>query len=292
MRADPVLLTALLLAAAAVLLRPLPARLPPAPDRVAGPGSRSRSRSRRRWGRWLPGFPFPFPAPVVLAGALVLPFGVVQLSARHVVLAGLAVALAVGASRLLATRRRDRAATDLRRGVVDLCDVLHAELSAGQTPAAALAHAAAEWPYVASASRAAASGGDVPAALRALAEPNGAEALRVVAAAWYVSHRAGHGLADVLARVAADLRAAEHTRRIVAGELASARATARLLAALPVLALLIGAGVGAGGGAASGPWMFLLTQPAGLACLCAGLGFGCAGLAWIEALARDVDRVA
>lgn len=260
---------ALLLAAAAVLLGPLPAQLPP-------------TSVPRQWRP--PALAATVPAAVAVAVAAAL------LPARLLVLAGVAAALVTGALRLLAARRRDRTATDLRRGVVALCDALQAELSAGQTPAAALDHAATDWPYVAPAARAAATGGDVPAALRTLAEPPGAEALRVVAAAWYVSHRAGHGLADVLARVAADLRAADHTRRIVAGELASARATARLLAALPLLALLLADAAGSGAG--SGAWGFLLTQPAGLACLCAGLGFGYAGLAWIEALARDVDRVA
>jgi tight adherence protein B len=186
---------------------------------------------------------------------------------------------------LLAARRRDRAAADVRRRVIDLCDALEAELAAGQTSAAALDHAAAEWPHVTTAARAAATGGDVPAALRSLAALPGAEALRVVAAAWQVAHRTGHGLADVLGRVAADLRAAEQTRRIVAGELASARATARLLAGLPLLALLLGSGAGAD------PWQFLLRQPLGLCCLAAGLAFGYAGLAWIESLARNVDRV-
>lgn len=234
-------------------------------------------------------------SPLILA-ALALPLlaTTAAVSPRTVLLAALAAALATGALRLLAARRHDRAATDLRRRVIDLCDVLRAELAAGQTPAAALDHAAAEWPPIAPAARAAATGGDVPTTLRTLATTPGADALRIVAAAWHVSHRTGHGLADVLTRTATDLRAAEHTRRIVAGELASARATARLLAALPFLTLLIASGAGGSGsrsGSGPGPWRFLLTQPAGLACLTAGLAFGYAGLTWIEALARDVDRL-
>lgn len=223
--------------------------------------------------------------PVLLVGAAA---GLVALlghgSVPGLVLPVLGLALTTAVLRAFAARRRDRAATDVRRRVVDLCDGLGAELAAGQTPVAALDRAAAEWPLVAPVARAARSGGDVVAALRSLATTPGGEALRVVGGAWHVAHRTGHGLADTLGRVAADLRAGERTRRVVGGELASARATARLLAALPVLALLMGSGAGAD------PLRFLLGQPAGLACLAGGLAAGYAGLVWIEALARDVER--
>ena len=205
-------------------------------------------------------------------------------SVAGMVLPLLALLLGVAVIRGLAARRRDRSATQARRRVIELCDGLRAELAAGQTPAGALDRAAAEWPLVAPAARAALAGGDVVSALRGLAVTPGAEALRVVAGAWHVAHRTGHGLADTLGRVAADLRAAERTRRVVGGELASARATARLLAALPGLALLMGSGAGAR------PLHFLLAHPAGLICLAGGLAAGYVGLAWIEALARDVDR--
>jgi len=240
---------------------------PPRPPAVDAPRS---PRSRRAG------------AAAVLVGAV----GVVLVAPGLLPLALIGPLAFAGALRLVAARRRDRAAAATRHRVVDLCEVLGAELAAGQTPGASLAHAAGEWPYVAPAARAAAQGGDVPGTLRALAEQPGADALRVVAAAWQVAHRTGHGLADVMARVAGDLRGAEHTRRVVAGELASARATARLLAVLPVLALVLASGAGAG----AGPWRFLLGRPVGLACLAAGLAFGYAGLAWVEALARDVDR--
>jgi tight adherence protein B len=192
-------------------------------------------------------------------------------------------AVAVGV-RLVTRHREARAVVARRARVVDLCETLEAELAAGQTAPAALRRAGAEWPLVAPAARTAETGGDVPATLRELAVAPGAGDLRVVAAAWQVAHRTGHGLGDAVSRVARELREAEHTRRIVAGELASARATARLVAALPVLALLMGSGAGAD------PWGFLLTEPLGLACLAGGLACGLAGLAWIEALARGVER--
>lgn len=191
---------------------------------------------------------------------------------------------ALAAGRLVARRREDRAAAQVRARVVDLCDGLHAELAAGQTATTALERVAAEWPALQPVTRSAAAGGDVPAALRELAAAPGAGDLRVVAAAWQVAHRTGHGLADVLARVAQELRDAEQTRRVVTGELSSARATARLVACLPLVALLMGSGAGAD------PWAFLLGHPVGLACLAGGVGCGIAGLAWIEALARDVER--
>lgn len=249
---------AVVLAAAAVALLVSP------PDGLARPAAGRAGRLR-----WWPA--------ALATGAIVLA------GSQVAALAAIALAVAVGAIRLLRRSRAARLATANRTRAVELCDAVQAELSAGQTAGQALDRAAADWPLIGPAARAAAGGGDVPAALRALSAEPGAGSLRVVAGAWQVAHRTGHGLADALGRVAEDLRAAEQTRRIVAGELASARATARLLAALPFVALAMGAGAGAE------PWAFLLGGPAGLACLVTGLGLAYAGLAWVEALARSVD---
>jgi len=203
---------------------------------------------------------------------------------RLLVLGALAGGAALAGARLVAQHRAERSAALVRARVVELCDGLQAELAAGQTAAGALERVAAEWPTVLPVARSAAAGGDVPTALRDLAAGPGAGDLRIVAAAWQVAHRTGHGLAGALARIAQELRDAEQTRRVVNGELASARATVRLVAGLPVVALLMGSGAGAD------PWSFLLGHPVGLACLAGGVGCGIAGLAWIEVLARDVER--
>lgn len=244
--------------------------LRPARPRLTADAAVARGQGRVRW--------------LVPVGLVGLVSWLLAGSPRLLVLALVAGALAAGGARLWTARERERSAHVTRSRVVELCDGLRAELASGQTPTLALERAGTEWPMLAPVARTARSGGDVPVALRGLAAEPGAGELRVVAAAWQVAHRTGHGLADALGRVADDLRATEQTRRVVAGELASARATARLLAGLPLAALLMGTGAG------GDPWGFLVGTPAGLACLVAGLGCGYAGLAWIDALARDVER--
>jgi len=187
--------------------------------------------------------------------------------------------------RLLWRRRREATAAEARAArTVEVCDLLAAELAAGRTGEAALDEAASSWPALRPVADACRLGGDVPGALRTVAGSPGADGLRLLAAAWAVSHRTGSGLTGSTRRVADAVRREQATSRVVAGELASARATARLMAALPVLALLMGSGAG------GDPWAFLLATPAGLLCLAGGLTLGLAGLWWIELIARGVDR--
>jgi tight adherence protein B len=179
-------------------------------------------------------------------------------------------------------RTRDRAASVQRADrVVEVCESLAGELRAGQPPVRALEHAVDVWPELEPAAATARLGGDVPAALRRLGAHPGAGGLAEVAAAWQVSAASGATMAVALARVADSARRRRATARLVASELASAQATARMVAVLPLAVLGMGSGLG------GDPWGFLLTTPAGLACLGGGAGLGLVGLTWIERIAHQ-----
>jgi tight adherence protein B len=222
-----------------------------------------------------------WPAPT--AGAVLLL--VVLREPGSAVLVLLASGVVVAVLALLGRRSRHRAAAATAARVMETCELLAGELAAGQPPGRALRHAADSWPPLRPVAEAFGLGGDVPAALRAVAARPGARDLRLLAAAWAVAHRTGHGLADAVQRCADSIRSGQATRRLVEGELSSARATVRLVAGLPVLALLMGSGAG------GDPVGFLTGHPVGLACLGGGLAFGFAGLWWIEAIAGDVGSV-
>jgi tight adherence protein B len=221
--------------------------------------------------------------PAVLGSGVLAAVVAPRAGALLLVLAGAASA---GVA-LVRRQRRRREAEVVSARVLETCEAMASELASGQAPGECLDRAAAAWSPLAPVAAAFRVGSDVPTAMRTLAaELDGAADLRVVAAAWQVAHRTGEGLAATIDRVAESLRAAAGTRRVVAGELASARATSRLVAGLPVLALVMGSGAG------GDPWGFLLGTPPGLACLALGLAFGLAGLWWIETIARGAEEVA
>jgi tight adherence protein B len=191
---------------------------------------------------------------------------------------------AAGAWRLVASARARKRAQETADRVVEVCEALAGELRAGQPPLPALRHCAEVWPPLVEAATAAELGSDVVRALHRLAEVPGAAGLHEVAAAWQVSERSGGTMAPALASVADSARRRRATERLVASELASAQATARLIAVLPVVVLAMGSGLG------GDPWGFLLTNPAGIGCLAAGLALAFLGLSWIERIAISAVR--
>lgn len=231
----------------------------------------------------------PARTPVFRSLGLVLVAGVpgvvlADLAPRLLLLVLLA-ALVLGVAVALRRRgRRVQEAAAAGERVHEACRILAGELRAGSPPAHALELAAEASPELAGAVRAAGLGADVPSALRAGADR--VPQLRWLAASWQVSQDTGAGLADALDRLAEQLERSRATRRVVASELASARATARLLVALPVVALVLASGTGAG------PWTFLLDTGAGRLCLVLGVGLELAGLWWIESIAASVERQA
>lgn len=144
-----------------------------------------------------------------------------------------------------AKHRRRSAGAALRAQVIEACDVLSADLTAGRPPADALEGAATICADLRIASAACRLGGDVPAALDLAAESPGAEGLRALASAWRVAEESGAAFAGIVDRLADSLRADEAIRRQTAASLAGARATARLLAVLPLFGAALGYALGA-----------------------------------------------
>lgn len=202
--------------------------------------------------------------------------------ARAVWLCALGAAGLLLVARLLGVVRARRLAVRRAEELREACDLLAGELLAGRPPSLALHRVSGDLPVLAPVAAAADLGGDVPASLVRLGAVRGLERARVLAAAWQVAHAHGAGLAQCLADVARSLQEEQRTRQVVAGELASARATVHVMALLPAVLLLLCSAMG------GDPWSFLLGTTAGLACLSGGLLLSLAGLAWIERLAGAV----
>ncbi|MDH6578983.1 type II secretion system F family protein [Kitasatospora sp. MAP5-34] len=174
--------------------------------------------------------------------------------------------------------------------VIELCEGLAAELRSGATPEQAL-HTVTVRPGgslrsglgLEPVARLAAGryGGDIPAALRSLADLPGGRGAAAVAACWHVTVESGGGLAGGLDQVADALRAERALSEEIAGELTAPRTTIAVLAALPVVGLLLGAALGAN------PAQVLLHTPAGMGCLTVGALLEAAGLVWTARIIRS-----
>lgn len=261
---------AVLLAVAAVLLGvPRPAQgwsrsAPPVPPPAAGT-TRLPARA----------------ALLAVGGLVALPVLAGLLGGARVAVLGVAAALVLAtAARLvvlgLARRAADRTAAEVVQG----CTVLAANLRVGQVPSRALATAAAACPVLRPAHETLVLGGDVTAVWLRQATGPGAGGLRELARAWQVASCSGASLGSTLEQVAAGQSADQALRAVVGGELAAPRATGKLMAALPVLGLGMGYLLG------GDPVGWLTAGPAGWACTVLGVALACAGVLWIEALAR------
>ena len=199
------------------------------------------------------------------------------------VLASAALLVAVTAVRLAAQHRRRRSARRTRTDVAHACTVLASYLRVGQVPSAALAIAAADCEVLRDGHHAHSLGGDAVHVWRQQARRPGYGGLLELARAWQVSVETGAPMSSTLDQVAASLSADQELIRVVNSELAAARATSKVMAALPLCGIGIGYLLG------GDPARWLLAGPAGWACLLSGLVLACAGVLWIEALARHVS---
>jgi tight adherence protein B len=165
-----------------------------------------------------------------------------------------------------------------------LLAALAAELAAGQPPGVALMQAATGLhpPPCPRAVRAAATGADVPAALREDARAPGAADLAGLAACWEVAEHSGAGLAQAITRLGEGLRATAEGRDQLRAEVSAAQASARMLAGLPLFGLVLGHWLGAH------PLGWLLGTWPGRAALLVGLGLQGLGLLWLARMVAGV----
>ena len=216
----------------------------------------------------------------IVAAAVIIALAVGLSLGLQLVVSALAVGAIVAVITTQRSASRHRAlATQRRTQIIEACDVLSADLTAGRPPAEALEGAATICPDLTPAATAARLGGDVPAVLDLATESPGAESLKSLSAAWQVAEESGASLAATTERLSATLRSNEAIRRQITTNLAGARTTARLLAILPLFGTTLGYALGAD------PLTFLTTTPPGYLCLALGLALAIIGLHWTNHLA-------
>jgi tight adherence protein B len=216
---------------------------------------------------------------VIILVSLIIAAGYVA-KAPGAVLASASLLVVVTTTRLITQYQRRRSARQTRAAVARACIVLASYLRVGQVPSAALAIAAADCEVLRDGHHAHSLGADVVHVWRQQARRAGYGGLLDLARAWQVSMDTGAPMSSTLDQVAASLSADQELVRVVNSELATARATSKVMAALPVC------GVGIGYLLGGDPARWLLADPAGWACLLSGVLLACAGVLWIEALAR------
>jgi len=220
--------------------------------------------------------------PLLLALALVLApvLTLLLAGARAAVLATAAAVVVASGVRLAALRARRSAAARARGSVAEACRVLWANVRVGMVPAEALARAASSCELLREGQRTLALGGDVTAVWRRQAAADGFDGLHDLARGWQVGTRSGASLTGTLEQVATGVSADLSLQAVVDSELAAPRATGRVMAALPAF------GMGMGYLLGGDPMRWLTAGPAGWACLVLGVALACAGVLWIESLAR------
>ena len=211
-------------------------------------------------------------AGVIVATAVVTPQALVWLVPALVCVC--TVGWLVGQAR---TEHSRREAAD---EVVQACQAVAAQLRVGDVPARALARVAADSPLLQPVAATQAIGGDVPAALRAVAGSPGCHGLSGLARSWQLCQVTGAPIADAANRVADGLRSDAAAERLVEAELAAPRASGRMLAALPALGIALGYVSG------GDPIAFLSGTWVGQLCLAAAVCLVCAGLVWTTLLSR------
>jgi tight adherence protein B len=202
---------------------------------------------------------------------------------RGAVLACASFVAGATVARLITHHRRRRSALRVRADVAHACTVLASYLRVGQVPSAALAIAAADCQVLREGHQAATLGGDVVEVWRQQSRRAGHSGLLELARAWQVSIETGAPMSTTLDQVAASLAADQALTRVIDSELATARATSKVMAALPAC------GVGIGYLLGGDPGRWLLAGPPGWACLLVGVLLACAGVLWIEGLARQAS---
>ncbi|MGL5248925.1 MAG: type II secretion system F family protein, partial [Brooklawnia sp.] len=107
---------------------------------------------------------------------------------------------------LVAQARTERLRREAADEVVQACQAVAAQLRVGDVPARALARVAADSPLLQPVAATQAIGGDVPAALRAVAGRPGCHGLSGLARSWQLCQVTGAPIADAANRVADGLR--------------------------------------------------------------------------------------